>query len=150
MAYDRQKLFNQAVEVIPTENLFFIEDIVAWLPCDKTTFYRFFPVDLPESIEDFSEEQKDYLVENPNGEQCNGYNYLKAMLEENKIKTKSSIRAKLYKGSKAPELIALYKLICTDEERRSLSMQSIDHTTKGEKMITNVVNLGPGTKPEEN
>ena len=148
MQYDRQSLFNQAVEVIPTENLFFIEDIVAWLPCDKTTFYRYFSVNLPENIEDYSEEEKEQLVESPTGEKCNGYNYLKGMLDENKIKTKSSIRAKLYKGNKAPELIALYKLICTDEERRSLSMQSIDHTTKGNEIAPTVINLGPGVKPE--
>lgn len=106
MAYDKNKIYNQAKEAIEKNNLFFIEDIVAFVPCDKTTFYRFFPVD------------------------CNEYNTLKGMLEQNKIKTKSSIRAKLYKGNKAAELLALYKLICTDDERRALSMQSFEHTVE--------------------
>ena len=42
MAYDRVKIFEQAKEVIVKHKLFFVEDIVAFLPCDKTTFYRFF------------------------------------------------------------------------------------------------------------
>ena len=97
MAYKKSQIFEQAKQVISEHNLFFIEDIVAWLPCDKTTFYRFFPID------------------------CNEYNTLKRMLDANKIKTKSGIRAKLYK-EKGTSLIALYKMICTDDERKALSL----------------------------
>jgi hypothetical protein len=111
MAYDKKKIFEQAKEVITKHNLFFIEDIVAFIPCDKTTFYRFFPLD------------------------CNEYNELKDLLETNKIKTKSSIRAKLYKGEKAAELLALYKLICSDEERKALSMQHIENNVKIQKPL---------------
>jgi hypothetical protein len=111
MAYDRVKIYEQAKEVITKHNLFFIEDIVAFIPCDKTTFYRFFPLD------------------------CNEYNELKDLLETNKIKTKSSIRAKLYKGEKAAELLALYKLICSDEERKALSMQHIENNVKIQKPL---------------
>lgn len=107
MAYDKGKIFEQAKEEIKKNNLFFIEDIVAFIPCDKTTFYRFFPTD------------------------CNEYNALKEMLELNKIKTKSAIRAKLYKGEKAAELLALYRLICTNEERQMLNQNYIDITSKG-------------------
>jgi hypothetical protein len=106
MAYDRLKIYEQAKEAITKHNLFFIEDIVAFIPCNKDTFYRFFPTD------------------------SNEYDTLKGLLEENKIKTKSSIRAKLYKGNKAAELLALYKLICSDEERRALSMQHIESNVK--------------------
>lgn len=147
--YNPQDLYDTAVQAIADNNLFFIEDIVAWLPCDKTTFYRKFPIDLPDNPEDYSKEQKKLLIKDKDGNLCNGYNSLKAMLDENKIKTKSSIRAKLYKGNRAPELIALYKLICTDQERKALSMQAIDHTTQGEKIVQNIINLGPGEKPEE-
>jgi hypothetical protein len=96
MAYNRVKIYQQAIDAIKKNNLFSIEDIVAFLPCDKTTFYRFFPID------------------------CNENNNLKALLEENKIKTKSAIRAKLFQG-KGSELIALYKLIATVEERKILA-----------------------------
>lgn len=102
MAYNQKKIYEQATEAINKNNLFFIEDVVAFLPCDKTTFYRFFPVG------------------------CNEYNTLRGMLEQNKIKTKSSIRAKLYKSEKAAELLALYRLICTPEEHRLLNQQYIE------------------------
>jgi hypothetical protein len=43
MAYDKSKIYQQAEEAIKKNNLFFIEDIVAFLPCSKQTFYEFFP-----------------------------------------------------------------------------------------------------------
>ena len=111
MAYDRRKIYKQALDVIIDHNLFFIEDIVAWLPCDKTTFYRYFPVD------------------------CNEYNTLKKMLEDNKVRMKTSIRAKLYKG-KGADLIALYKMICTDEERKAIAMVNKTDLTSGDEPLS--------------
>ena len=73
MAYDRKEIFEQAKEAIKKNNLFFIEDIVAFLPITKKSYYEFYPIGSDES------------------------NELKELLEENKIKTKSSIRAKLWK-----------------------------------------------------
>ena len=112
MAYDKEKIFEQAKKAIQDNTLFFIEDIVAFLPCDKTTFYRFFPVD------------------------CNEYNLLREMLDQNKIVTKSGIRKKLFNSDKAAELLALYRLICTPEEHQLLNQQYVDHTSKGEKLDT--------------
>lgn len=111
MAYDRNKIFKQAQDVIKEHNLFFIEDIVAWLPCDKTTFYRFFPTE------------------------CNEYNTLKKLLEDNKVRMKTSIRAKLYKG-KGADLIALYKMICTDEERKAIAMVNKTDLTSGDEPLS--------------
>ena len=110
MAYDRKKIYNQAIDAIKENNLFFIEDIIAFIPCNKDTFYRFFPKGSDE------------------------YDTLKRLLEDNKIRTKSSIRAKLFKSQKAAELLALYRLICTPEEHQKLNQQYIDHTSKGEKI----------------
>jgi len=110
MAYDKNKIFEQAKEAIVKNKLFFIEDIVAFLPCDKTTFYRFFEVN------------------------CNEYNELKDLLETNRTELKVSMRSKWYK-SNAPALqMALMKLICTDDERKMLSMTHTDVTTNGEKL----------------
>lgn len=120
MAYDKKKIFEQAKEVIVKHKLFFVEDIVAFLPCDKTTFYKFFP---PES---------------------NELNELKELLNQNRTELKVSMRSKWYK-SNAPALqMALMKLIATPEELKKLSMQYNDHTTAGEK-ITNVsiLNIDP-------
>lgn len=111
MAYDRAKIFEQAKDAIVKNKLFFIEDIVAFLPCDKTTFYRFFEVN------------------------CNEYNELKDLLETNRTELKVSMRSKWYK-SNAPALqMALMKLICNDDERKMLSMTHTD-VTSGGKTIT--------------
>jgi hypothetical protein len=116
MAYDKQKIFEQAKEMIVKHKLFFIEDIVAFLPCDKTTFYRFFE---PES---------------------NEYNELKGLLETNRIELKVSMRSKWYK-SNAPALqMALMKLIASPEELRKLSMNH-QVTEEVEKPIFNGINI---------
>ena len=126
MAYDQKKIFEQAVDAVSKNNLFFIEDIVAWLPCDKTTFYRFFPVE------------------------SNEYNTLKGMLETNKTKTKSAIRSKLFKGNKASELLALYRLIATPEEHKKLNQSYVDHSTKGKSLNVSILNVDPLSEDENN
>ena len=109
--YNKQKIFEQAKEAITKNKLFFIEDIVAFLPCGKTTFYEFFPPDTDEM------------------------NELKGLLETNRIELKVLMRSKWYK-SNAPALqMALMKLICSDEERKMLSMNHTDITTNGEKIV---------------
>ena len=109
MAFDRDKLYQQAQKAITENNLFFIEDVVAFIPCSKPTFYEHFPID------------------------SNELNNLKDLLEQNKIRTKSAIRAKLYKSPKASELLALYRLICTPEERKMLNQNYIELTGKDGK-----------------
>jgi hypothetical protein len=106
MAYDKQKIFEQAKEVIVKHKLFFVEDIVAFLPCAKPTFYDFFPPD------------------------SNELNELKALLETNRTTLKVSMRSKWY-TSNAPALqMALMKLIATPEELKKLSMQYIESENK--------------------
>lgn len=110
MKYNKKDIFENAKKAINDNNLFFNEDIVAFLPCGRSWFY--------DNFKDGSDEM----------------DTIKELLEKNKIKTKSGIRAKLYKGSKAAELLALYRLICTPEERKMLNQSYIDHTTKGKEM----------------
>ncbi len=109
MAYNKAKIYEQAEKAIKENNLFFVDDIIAWLPCGKTWWYDNFP---PESEE---------------------MNNLRDLLEINKTKTKSAIRSKLFKSDKAGELLALYRLLCTNEERRMLNQQYIDMTSKGKQ-----------------
>lgn len=117
MAYDRKKIFEQAKEVIVKHKLFFIEDIVAFLPCDKTTFYKFFP---PES---------------------NELNELKGLMETQRTELKVKMRSKWY-NSNAPALqMALMKLIASPEELKRLSMTYTDNETKIQGGLNiNVVN----------
>lgn len=109
MAHNKAQIYEQAQAAIKKNNLFFIEDIIAFIPCSKFYFYDAFPVT------------------------SNEYNTLKELLEQNKIKTKSSIRAKLWQSNKASELLALYRLICTPEEHKLLNQQYLDHSNKGDK-----------------
>lgn len=111
MAYNRKKIFEQAKEAIEKNNLFFIEDVVAWLPISKPTFYEFFPLE------------------------SNELNTIKDLLNINKTKTKSAIRAKLFKSDKAGELLALYRLICTPEEHRLLNQNYTELTGKDGKNL---------------
>lgn len=102
MAYDRKKIFEQAKEMIVKHKLFFIEDIVAFLPISKPTFYDYFKPD------------------------SNDFNELKELLEQNRVTLKVSMRSKWY-TSNAPALqMALMKLIATPEELKKLSMQFVE------------------------
>jgi hypothetical protein len=102
MAYDRKKIYEQAKEVIVKHKLFFIEDIVAFLPISKPTFYEYFDID------------------------SNEFNELKELLETNRVTLKVSMRSKWY-TSNAPALqMALMKLIATPEELKKLSMTFVE------------------------
>jgi hypothetical protein len=116
MAYSKKKIYEQALAVIKKHNLFWIEDVAALLPITKKTFYEWWP------------------------EKSNESNAIKKMLYENKVRTKSAIRAKLFKG-KGMELIALYKLLANEHELRALSGQYHDLTTKGDKINANLSTL---------
>jgi hypothetical protein len=120
MAYDRKKIFEQAKEMIIKHKLFFIEDIIAFLPCSKNYFYDHFPTD------------------------SNEYDELKGLLETNRIELKVSMRSKWYK-SNAPALqMALMKLIATPEELRKLSMNH-QVTEEVEKPIFKNIDLDVST-----
>jgi predicted DNA-binding transcriptional regulator AlpA len=106
MAYDKKKIFEQAKEVITKHKLFFIEDVVAFLPISKPTFYDYFKVD------------------------SNEFNELKEMLEANKMQIKVSMRKKWHDSENATLQMGLMKLICTNEERKKLSISysEVDQT----------------------
>ena len=102
MAYDKTKIFEQAKEAIVKHKLFFVEDVVAFIPCSKQTFYDYFPVNSDE------------------------LDTLKSMLEINRTTLKVSMRSKWY-TSNAPALqMALMKLIATPEELKKLSMTFVE------------------------
>lgn len=99
MAYQKNEIFEKAKNVIEKHKLFFIEDIVSFLPCGKTKFYDFFKVDSDEM------------------------NELKEMLEKNRVELKVSMRSKWYKSNSPALQMALMKLIATPEELKILSIQ---------------------------
>ena len=120
MAYNKQKIFEQAKEMIVKHKLFFIDDICAFLPISRATFYDW---------------EFDKLDE------------LKDLLNQNRTELKVSMRSKWYK-SNAPALqMALMKLIATPEELRKLSMQFVE--SENTNVNKNIIQLGNGIKPNE-
>lgn len=105
--YNREDLEKAALKAIEAYSLFFIEDVIVFLPCTKGTFYNH---DLHE------------------------LDTIKDALDKNKTIRKVEMRKKWH-DSYVPSLqIALYKLLATDDELKRLSGQQIDHTTGGEKI----------------
>lgn len=113
MAYDRKKIFLQAKEQIVSKRLIFVEEVVAFLPIAKKTFYEWFPID---------------------SDECNE---LKGLIETNKISLKTSMRKKWYDSDNATLQMGLMKLIATPEEHKKLSQSYVesDNTNKNEISI---------------
>jgi len=117
MAYNTEELYNLSVKYIESENLFFVEDVIALLGISKSTFYEHFPINSNET------------------------NYFKELLRKNKSATKVKMRKKWGDSDNASLQMGLYKLIGSDEERKRLNSAYIDQKTEhtGEIKITRVV-----------
>lgn len=121
MAYDKQKIFEQAKEMIVKHKLFFVDDICSFLPISRTTFY------------DWEFDKSDEL---------------KGLLETNRVELKVSMRSKWYK-SNAPALqMALMKLIATPEELRKLSMQFVESENTNKNTNFDIKELVSFDKPQ--
>jgi hypothetical protein len=94
MAYDRKKLIKQALEMAAKYKLIFLDDVIALLPCDKTTFYA---------------------------HNLNESNELKEIIEQNKVNMKVGMRKKWYESDSATLQVCLYKLCANEEETRKLN-----------------------------
>lgn len=97
--YNVEKIFKKAKKEIEERKLFFVEDVISYLPITKPTFYDYFKVG------------------------SNEFNEIKDLLDKNRMDVKISMRNKWYKSENATLQMGLMKLICTDEERRMLSHQ---------------------------
>ena len=115
--YKTEDLLKTAKEAIIKNRLIFIEDIIAFLPCHKSTFYEHFP------------------------NESDNYKTMFDMLETNRTTLKVSMRSKWY-TSNAPALqMALMKLIATPEELKKLSMQFIESENKNTNNTPNSINI---------
>jgi hypothetical protein len=118
MAYDRIKIYQQALDLIEKKKLFFIEDVVTLLPISKPTFYEFFEID------------------------SNELNTIKEGLDKNKIEVKNGLRNKWYNGNNPLTQMALYKLIGTEEEyHRIASTKTENKNINIEKPIFGGIDL---------
>ena len=103
MEWNTKKLLEKALEEIEKDdNILFIEDVVAACGVSKKTFYKYIVKD--------SEE----------------YREIWDKIHDNRIEVKKYIRLKLRLSGKAAELLSLYRMICTDEERRAINQQYVE------------------------
>ena len=114
MAYKTEELKEQALKAIEKHKLFFIEDVIAFLPCVKSVFYDHFP------------------------NESNGYKEIAEALTKNKVEIKTSLRSKWYKSNSAPLQLALYKMIASPEDHRSLQMKYQDVTSNGKTILPKI------------
>jgi len=104
MAYDTDKLYEQALKDIEENTLFFVSDVYAYLGISHDSFYRFFPTG------------------------SERYETIKERLNKNAMRTKVSIRSKLHQSKAPAGLLALYKLLATNDERKALAMEYREHS----------------------
>ena len=107
---EQDELFEQALKIAKEKRLIFVEEVIAYLPISKPTFYDYYPKD------------------------SNDFNELKRVINDNKIDIKQGLREKWYESDNATLQMALYKLTAREEERKKLAMSYVDNTTKGEKI----------------
>lgn len=112
MKYDKKKILKQSLDAIHKYKLIFIEEVVAYIPIHKQTFYEYFPIG------------------------SNEMDTIKEAISKNKIDMKAGLRHKWYKNDNATTQIALYKLIANKEEKDALNNNESKQTdTKTENFI---------------
>ena len=107
MSYNTKELEKQSIDAIEKHKLFFIEDIVCYLPCDKKTFYN---------------------------HNLHELHSIKEALLKVKTEIKVSMRSKWYRSDNATLQISLMKLISNETERKRLSQTYTDLTTDGREL----------------
>ncbi len=107
---EKDKLFEQALKIAKDKRLIFIDEIVAYLPISRETFYTYWPLG------------------------SDNLDKIKRVINDNKIDIKQGLREKWYESDNATLQMALYKLTAREEERKRLAMSYVDNTTKGEKI----------------
>lgn len=108
--FDPKELHKKAMAFVKDPDVYFVEDVIAHLGISKGRFYDLFPGNSDE------------------------LDAIKKGLEDNAISKKVEIRKKMLKNGQSASLIALYKILATDDERRKLSTSFHDHTTKGKEI----------------
>lgn len=125
MGWTTEKIKKIALEELEKDdNLLFIEDVVVRCGVSKPTFYKYIPKD--------SEDYKEIWEK----------------INDNRVKVKGYIRLKLRLSGKASELLALYRMICTEEERRAINQQYVEMSGELDNHIqVEFVSGGNGSMP---
>lgn len=106
MAYDKQKLFKKAQATAKSKKCLFLEELVSYLPCSKSTFWNLFPSGSDE------------------------LDSIKEIIEANVEQQKSGMYKKWYASNNATLQVSLMKLLGTEEQAHRLngSSQKVQHS----------------------
>lgn len=97
MAYDREKIYKQALKILQEKTIYTVQDLIDYLPCTKSTFYMLF---------DSKSDEMDAIR--------NGINFIK-------VEAKQKIRKTFMSELATPtERMFMYKILANDDEKRSL------------------------------
>lgn len=100
--FTTENLHRTAMNAIKKHKLWWMCDVVAYLPCSHDTFYRRIAVG--------SEE----------------YEEIVKSLSLNRIREKIELRTKIKDKNESGGLLALYKILCSQEERKRLSLAYVE------------------------
>lgn len=89
-----EKLVNQCIEIIKTNEILFISDLISYLPISKATFYNY---------------------------KLDKLDALKEAINDQRIFVKQGIRKALVKTNTPAGLAMVYKMIATPEERAAIN-----------------------------
>jgi len=109
----------EILPIIEKNNLFFIKDIFAFYSGIKSSQFYNLGLEKSETL-------------------------LKA-LDDNKVKTCQSLKNKWYKSENPTLQLALFKTICSDEERKKLAMNYTELTGANGKDLIPVIKIGYGS-----
>jgi len=99
MSYNPKELELKALESIEKNKLFFIDDVIAYLPCSRATFYNL---------------------------ELEKLDTIKDALTKVKTEIKVSMRSKWYKSENPTLQMGLMKLIASPDELKQLSMTHVE------------------------
>lgn len=108
--YNKKELFDLCIKTCKGGGCFTVEDVFCQVGCTRDTFYRYFPAGSKENEK------------------------IKDEIRIAKRRAIVSIRGKLYKSKSPQALLALYRMICDEEERKALTMTHSDVTTQGKEI----------------
>ena len=114
MAYNPKELENKALEAIEKNKLFFIDDVIAYLPCSRATFYNL---------------------------ELEKLDTIKDALTKVKTEIKVSMRSKWYKSENPTLQMGLMKLIASPDELKQLSMTHVESNNTHEVKEFNLSDL---------
>jgi hypothetical protein len=114
MAYNPKDLEKKALEAIEKNKLFFIDDVIAYLPCSRATFYNL---------------------------ELEKLDTIKDALTKVKTEIKVSMRSKWYKSENPTLQMGLMKLIASPDELKQLSMTHVESNNTHEVKDFNLSDL---------